>query len=109
METKRFTRNDSGFVCVHCGKDVPPLRYSSRNHCPFCLWSLHVDNLPGDRANACGGQMQPVAVRTDARKEFIITHRCKKCGDEKNNRSQSDDDRDLLIAMTNPYYYDEKN
>ncbi len=108
METKRFTRNDSGFVCVHCGKDVPPLRYSSRNHCTFCLWSLHVDNLPGDRANDCGGQMQPVAVRTDARKEFIITHRCTKCGAEKNNRSQSDDDRDLLIAMTNPYYY-EKN
>ncbi|MBR4467754.1 MAG: RNHCP domain-containing protein [Clostridia bacterium] len=103
METKRFTRNDSGFVCANCGKTVPPLRYSSRNHCPFCLWSLHVDVLPGDRANPCGGKMKPVAVRTDAKKGFVITHRCTLCGEEKNNRSQSDDDMSLLIPLTNVF------
>ena len=55
METKRFTKNDSGFVCANCGREVPPLGYSSRNHCPYCLCSLHVDVNPGDRAADCGG------------------------------------------------------
>lgn len=103
MESKRFSKNDSGFVCEHCGKEVPPLVYSSRNHCPFCLWSKHVDLLPGDRACACGGQMRPSAVRVDARKGFVITHTCTRCGEEKNNRAQQDDDGDLLIRLTNPY------
>ena len=40
---KRFTKNDSGFTCAHCGREVEALGYTSRNHCPFCLWSLHVD------------------------------------------------------------------
>lgn len=59
MESKRFSKNDSGFVCAHCGKKVEPLGYTSRNHCPFCLWSLHVDENPGDRACECGGEMEP--------------------------------------------------
>ena len=103
METKRFAKNDSGFLCGHCGKEVPPLQYSSRNHCPYCLWSLHVDLLPGDRACACGGLMKPNAVAVHPRKGFLITHKCTRCGEEKNNRSQQDDDSDLLIRLTNPY------
>jgi hypothetical protein len=51
MENKRFVKNDDFFVCVHCGKEVKPLGYTSRDHCPFCLWSVHVDVNPGDRAN----------------------------------------------------------
>lgn len=26
-----------------------------RNHCPNCLYSLHVDIEPGDRESECGG------------------------------------------------------
>ena len=48
MEQKRFVKNDCAFTCVHCGAEVLPMGKSSRNHCPFCLWSLHVDILPGD-------------------------------------------------------------
>lgn len=103
METKRFTKNDSGFVCGHCGKEVPPLGYSSRNHCPFCLWSIHVDELPGDRACECRGLMKPYAVAPHPKKGFVITHKCTKCGAEKNNRSQTDDDLETLIRLTNPY------
>lgn len=103
METKRFTKNDSGFTCGHCGREVPPLVYSSRNHCPFCLWSRHVDELPGDRACTCGGLMKPYAVSVHPRKGFLITHKCTSCGEEKNNRSQQDDDTELLIRLTNPY------
>ena len=60
MEKKRFAKNDAGFVCAHCGKTVLPLGVSSRDHCPFCLWSVHVDINPGDRSNDCGGMMRPV-------------------------------------------------
>lgn len=103
MQTKRFTHNDNGFICEHCGYDVPPLKYSSRNHCPKCLHSKHVDVFPGDRANDCGGIMYPAEVRVDAKKGFVITHKCLKCGGLHNNRCQSDDDTDLLIKLTNPY------
>ena len=32
MEHKRFTKNDTGFVCRQCGLEVQPLGYTSRNH-----------------------------------------------------------------------------
>lgn len=41
--SKTFVKNDAGFVCVHCGHQVPPLYTTSRDHCPRCLYSLHVD------------------------------------------------------------------
>ncbi len=104
LETKRFTKNDSGFVCEHCGREVPPLGYTSRNHCPFCLWSKHVDVLPGDRACACGGLMEPVSCVPDSRRGYILTHRCVKCGFTGRNKaavgSETPDDLSLLIQLT---------
>ena len=105
METKRFSKNDNGFTCAHCGREVKPLGYSSRNHCPFCLWSLHVDVNPGDRANECGGAMEPIGVETDPRKGYIILHRCTKCGEVRRNRAAHEaevqpDRLKLLIALT---------
>lgn len=102
---KRFTKNDSGFVCAHCKKAVEPLGYSSRNHCPFCLWSLHVDLNPGDRANGCGGQMEPIRVEPDSKKGYVIIHRCTKCGEIRRNRAAHEatvqpDDIRLLIRLT---------
>ena len=100
MEQKRFTKNDNGFICAHCGKEVEPLGFTSRNHCPFCLWSLHVDVNPGDRASDCGGVMDPAFAEPDAKRGFIITHKCRKCGELRRNKAASDDDRDLLIDLT---------
>ena len=100
LETKRFTRNDDSFICAHCGKEVLPMGTSSRNHCPFCLWSLHVDILPGDRAKTCGGQMRPIRSEPDPKHEFVIIHRCEKCGEIRRCRSAADDDIDLLISLT---------
>ena len=105
MEAKLFTKNDSGFVCAHCGRTVEPLGYSSRNHCPFCLWSLHVDDNPGDRANECRGLMKPAGVEYSAKKGYIIVHRCTKCGAVKRNRAANEakvqpDDIKLIIALT---------
>lgn len=51
-------KKDASFVCLNCGYAVPPLGYSSRNHCPRCLCSLHLDVLPGDRASGCRGLMR---------------------------------------------------
>lgn len=105
METKRFTKNDAGFRCAHCGREVAPLGYTSRNHCPFCLWSLHVDVNPGDRAAACGGQMEPVGALPDARRGYILIHRCTRCGAVRRCRAAHEartqpDDPALLIALT---------
>lgn len=105
LEKKLFTKNDASFVCAHCGREVEPLGYSSRNHCPFCLWSLHVDINPGDRSNECRGQMEPIAAETDAKKGFVIVHRCTMCGEIKRNRAAHEakiqpDNRALLIKLT---------
>ena len=105
MEAKRFSKNDNGFICAHCGREVKPLGYSSRNHCPFCLWSLHVDVNPGDRANPCGGGMEPIGVETDPRKGYVILHRCTKCGEVRRNRAAHEaevqpDRLKLLIELT---------
>ena len=105
MEEKRFKKNDSGFICKNCGKEVLPLGYSSRNHCPFCLWSLHVDNNPGDSENTCRAPMEPIFAEVDAKKGFVIVHKCTKCGEIKRNRSAHEasvqpDNRMLLIKLT---------
>ena len=53
METKKFKEIDEGFICENCNKKVSPLGYTSRDHCPYCLYSMHVDINPGDRQNSC--------------------------------------------------------
>ena len=100
LEKKRFTKNDSGFICANCGFEVPPLKYTSRNHCPKCLASLHLDENPGDRAAECGGIMDAVAAEPDPKKGFIIIHKCRKCGKVGKNKAASDDDRAKLIKLT---------
>ncbi|MDD6981361.1 MAG: RNHCP domain-containing protein [Clostridia bacterium] len=105
METKRFTKNDSGFICQQCGRTVEPLGYTSRNHCPFCLASLHVDILPGDRANPCGGLMLPYRAEPDPKRGYVLYHRCTKCGATCRNRAAHEakvqpDDLSLIIALT---------
>ncbi len=105
MDTKRFSKNDSGFTCLACGREVLPLGYTSRNHCPFCLSSLHVDINPGDRANDCGGILRPIRAIPDPRKGYIIVHRCEKCGAVVRNKSAHEariqpDDTELLIKLT---------
>ncbi len=105
MENKRFTKNDSGFICEYCGKEVLPLMQTSRNHCPYCLHSKHLDVNPGDRAADCGGDMEPIFASPDAKRGFIITHRCKKCGAIRRNKAVPEakvqpDSMELLIKLT---------
>lgn len=105
MENKRFAKNDSGFICKNCGREVLPLGYTSRNHCPFCLCSLHVDINPGDRANPCRGELEPITAEPDPKKGFIIISRCRKCGELRRCKAAHEakvqpDDLSLIIRLT---------
>lgn len=92
-------KNDSGFKCVHCGREVSPLGYTSRDHCPYCIYSIHIDNIPGDRDNKCLGKLEPVSVEPSAKKGYIITYKCQKCGEVKRNKSAEDDNFEELLNI----------
>lgn len=98
--TKRFSRCIEDFVCENCGSLVKGDGYT--NHCPYCLFSKHVDINPGDRESTCGGIMKPTSVE-NGRKGFIITFRCKKCGHVKRNKSSKEDDVNKIIELSKGY------
>lgn len=89
------------FICRNCGKEVVPEGAGSdhRNHCPNCLHSVHVDNVPGDRDADCGGVMEPIAVWVRNNGEWAIIHRCKKCGTLGSNRVAGDDNAAKLMSI----------
>ncbi|WP_238554276.1 RNHCP domain-containing protein [Geomicrobium sp. JCM 19038] len=92
----RATENTQ-FTCEHCGMVVEPLENGSyRNHCPSCLYSKHVDVIPGDRASTCRSLMEPIDLKSHSKKGFQLLHRCLACGHEQYNKiaentAQSDD------------------
>ena len=80
-------KENTGFICENCGREVLPLRNGGyRNHCPFCLFSKHVDTTLGDRREECCGLMKPVGLRYKSGKGFQIVHRCLQCGEERVNK-----------------------
>ena len=89
-----FIPRQEAFTCEHCGKHVAPIAHGSyRNHCPYCLYSKHVDAQgPGDRASPCGGMMRPTALDQRSGKGFILIHTCLKCRKQIPNRAAADDD-----------------
>ena len=91
-----FTRCRENFVCGHCGQRVIGDGYT--NHCPYCLYSKHVDHNPGDRSNQCLGLMEPVSVEAKSKK-YVITHRCLKCKVIKKNRSASYDSFEAILGV----------
>lgn len=98
------------FTCRHCGREVSAAPERSgvrnRNHCPYCLWSKHVDlNEAGDRLAACKAPMQPVALtfKLPRKKyasaqpgELMLVHQCTGCGGLSINRVAADDGLALL-------------
>lgn len=89
------------FICQNCGKEVYPEGAGTehRNHCPYCLHSVHVDDLPGDRDAECGGIMEPVAVWVRKKGEWALIHRCKACGALSSNRVAADDNPLKLMSI----------
>ena len=100
MENRLFNVIDEEFICENCGKKVPKLGYSCRNHCPSCLYSKHVDINPGDRAESCMGLLEPVSVEVSSKKGYMIIFKCQKCGMIRKNKAAEDDNMDLIIQLT---------
>lgn len=96
MLRKNFIRQPEDFTCEHCGQAVVGSGYT--NHCPKCLWSKHVDNLPGDRAHTCQGLMEPVGLELHGDKRQIL-HRCVECGIIKKNKVADDDAPEVLHQL----------
>jgi DNA-directed RNA polymerase subunit RPC12/RpoP len=102
--TRRPTRRDveKPFRCRHCKAMVGLTIWGGkhRNHCPYCLYSRHVDGrVPGDRANTCGGSMAPVGAFVRRNGEHAIIHRCLTCSFERHNRIAADDDFTLVMSL----------
>jgi hypothetical protein len=96
-KVKKFSRKIEDFTCLHCGSGVVGNGYT--NHCPHCLWSQCVDINPGDRALDCGGLMAPIAVET-AGDTFIIIHKCEKCGKERRQKSNPNDNFEEILKIS---------
>lgn len=94
-----FITNNETFVCVNCKRNVEKHPSSSRNHCPFCLYSLHVDIDPGDRSNPCQGIMKPIGILTQGNKTQIIFE-CQTCGTRIKNIVAPDDNQSGIITLS---------
>lgn len=90
----------NSFICTNCKKEVSTLGHigtHQRNHCPFCLFSMHVDEQPGDRQAGCHGKMIPIGLTFKNEGEgkvgeLMLIHLCEKCGKISINRLAGDDD-----------------
>ncbi len=109
----RTLDHNKDFTCAHCGYFIPtsPIRsgVNNRNHCPYCLWSRHLDLFEaGDRLSACKAPMQPVGL-TQKRShkkypgpgggELMLVHLCTACGRISINRIAADDDPENILAV----------
>jgi len=97
---KNFIHINEGFTCKKCGEEVAPLKSSCRNHCPKCLYSLHVDeNTPGDRTSNCHSLMSPAGLEYKGSKGYQIKHKCLKCKKEQLNKIADDDDLEEISKI----------
>jgi hypothetical protein len=101
------------FTCAHCGYLVSAAHrlsgVNNRNHCPYCLWSRHLDLFAaGDRLSACKGRMKPIGLtmkrsrnkyQLAARGELMLIHECTECGALSINRIAADDDSESILLI----------
>lgn len=104
---------NSDFTCTHCHQfvsaDLLLSGVNNRNHCPYCLWSRHMDLFAaGDRLAACKAPMQPLGLALkqtrkkygrQAQGELMLVHRCTACERASLNRIAADDDIQKLIKI----------
>jgi len=96
MDAPRFQRTTEDFTCLHCGTFVHGGGYT--NHCPHCLYSMHVDINPGDRCSPCRGLMEPVRIE-GAAGAYRVLHRCSVCGFERYNKVCTGDRFETLLTI----------
>lgn len=96
---KKFNELDEEFTCLNCNKHVDKLKYSSRDHCPYCLYSLHVDINPGDRLNTCKGLLKPIDIEK-FKDTYKIIYKCEKCHQIHKNIMAKDDNYDEILKLS---------
>jgi hypothetical protein len=103
----------SDFTCGQCGSFVASMHMLSgvnnRNHCPYCLWSRHLDLYSaGDRLSACKAKMKPIGLtmkkgrnkyQLSPRGELMLVHACTGCNSVSINRIAADDDPDTILDV----------
>ena len=101
------------FRCVNCDALVLSMRILSavnnRNHCPYCLWSCHLDLYSaGDRLSACKAKMKPIGLtlkksrnkyQLNPRGELMVVHACVECESVSLNRIAADDDAHTVFVV----------
>lgn len=101
------------FRCGNCGALVSSIHMLSgvnnRNHCPYCLWSCHLDLYSsGDRLSACKAKMKPVGLtmkksrnkyQLRQRGELMLIHICTDCENISINRIAADDDPSIVLDV----------
>ena len=101
------------FKCAHCHALVSGAHILSgvnnRNHCPYCLWSCHLDLFAaGDRLCACKAPMKPIALtmkrgrnkyQREASGELMLVHVCTECNALSINRVAADDDPAAIMSV----------
>ena len=111
MRTRSASFGD--FRCAHCHAIVSCAHMLSgvnnRNHCPYCLWSCHLDlYIAGDRLSACKALMKPLGLtmkkgrnkyQRDARGELMLIHECVECKILSINRIAADDDSETVNTV----------
>ena len=102
-----------GFNCSHCQKFVAVDSFIGthfRNHCPFCLWSSHVDfKKSGDRSSQCHGDMEPIGLTfkqegydkygKKKQGELMLIHHCLYCDELSINRIAGDDSPTIITKV----------
>lgn len=113
MRARAATSAFGDFKCAHCHVLVSSAHVLSgvnnRNHCPYCLWSCHLDlYAAGDRLSACKAPMQPIGLtlkksrnkyQRESRGELMLVHECSECKTLSINRIAADDDSDTVVAI----------
>ena len=90
---------DEEFICENCNNKVERLEYSARDHCNHCLYSKHVDILPGDRQNNCQGLLKPIGIEK-YRNTYKIVYQCQKCKELHRNIMANDDNMEVIIELS---------
>jgi len=88
-----FKMINDQFNCENCLKEITKHpEWSARNHCPFCLYSKHMDkDFPWDRKSECLWLMKPIWIDYKKNKGNMIKHKCQKCWKEILNKVAPDD------------------
>jgi Zn finger protein HypA/HybF involved in hydrogenase expression len=96
---KLFTKLDEQFICENCKQKIEKLKYTTRDHCNYCLYSKHVDINPGDRQNQCKGLLRPIGIEK-FKNTYKIIYKCEKCNQIHKNIMANDDNMDLIIELS---------